>query len=35
MPTDYRRVLEVKAKAEADGLTEDEANHAIMEVLHG
>jgi glutamate synthase (NADPH/NADH) large chain len=35
MPTDYRKVLEVKAKAEADGLTEDEADHAIMEVLHG
>ncbi|HET9420621.1 MAG TPA: glutamate synthase-related protein, partial [Nocardioides sp.] len=35
MPTDYRKVLEVKAKAEADGLDEDEAAHAIMEVLHG
>ncbi len=35
MPTDYRKVLEVKAKAEADGLNEDEAAHAIMEVLHG
>jgi glutamate synthase (NADPH/NADH) large chain len=35
MPTDFRKVLEVKAKAEADGLDEDEAAHAIMEVLHG
>ena len=35
MPTDYRKVLEAKAKAEADGLDEDEAAHAIMEVLHG
>jgi glutamate synthase (NADPH/NADH) large chain len=35
MPTDYRKVLEVRAKAEADGLDEDEAAHAIMEVLHG
>jgi glutamate synthase (NADPH) large chain len=35
MPTDYRKVLEVKAKAEADGLDEDQAAHAIMEVLHG
>ena len=35
MPTDFRKVLEVKAKAEADGLNEDEAAHAIMEVLHG
>jgi glutamate synthase (NADPH/NADH) large chain len=35
MPRDYRRVLDVRAKAEADGLDEDATAHAIMEVLHG
>jgi glutamate synthase (NADPH) large chain len=35
MPTDFRKVLEVKAKAEADGLDEDAAAHAMMEALHG
>ncbi|GAW51449.1 MULTISPECIES: glutamate synthase large subunit [unclassified Nocardioides] len=35
MPTDYRKSLEVKAKAEADGLDENETAHAMMEALHG
>ncbi|WP_148614724.1 glutamate synthase large subunit [Nocardioides rubriscoriae] len=35
MPRDYRVVLEAKAKAEADGLDEDEIAHAMMEALHG
>ena len=35
MPTDYRTVLEAKAKAEADGLSEAETATAMMEVLHG
>ena len=35
MPTDYRKVLEAKAKAEADGLDEDETANAMMEALHG
>ncbi|WP_372733420.1 glutamate synthase large subunit [Nocardioides sp.] len=35
MPTDYRLVLEAKAKAEADGLTEAETANAMMEALHG
>jgi glutamate synthase (NADPH/NADH) large chain len=35
MPTDYRRVLEAKAKAEADGLDESATAHAMMEALHG
>ena len=35
MPTDYRKSLEVKAKAEADGLTESETANAMMEALHG
>jgi glutamate synthase (NADPH/NADH) large chain len=35
MPTDYRRSLEAKAKAEADGLDETQTAHAMMEALHG
>ena len=35
MPTDYRKSLEARAKAEADGLDENEAAHAMMEALHG
>lgn len=35
MPTDYRKVLEAKAKAEADGLDENQTAHAMMEALHG
>jgi glutamate synthase (NADPH/NADH) large chain len=35
MPTDYRRSLEAKARAEADGLDENETAHAMMEALHG
>ncbi len=35
MPTDYRLSLEARAKAEADGLDENETAHAMMEALHG
>jgi len=35
MHTDYRKSLEAKAKAEADGLDENETAHAMMEALHG
>jgi glutamate synthase (NADPH/NADH) large chain len=35
MPTDYRKVLEAKAKAEADGLDENATANAMMEALHG
>ncbi|MFC6153246.1 glutamate synthase large subunit [Nocardioides yefusunii] len=35
MPRDYRRVLEARAEALAEGLTEDQAAARIMEVLHG
>jgi glutamate synthase (NADPH/NADH) large chain len=35
MPTDYRKSLEAKAKAEAAGLDENETAHAMMEALHG
>jgi glutamate synthase (NADPH/NADH) large chain len=35
MPSDYRRSLEAKAKAEADGLDETETANAMMEALHG
>ena len=35
MPSDYKRVLEAKAEALEDGLSEDEAAARIMEVLHG
>ncbi|WP_193614415.1 glutamate synthase large subunit [Nocardioides lijunqiniae] len=35
MPRDYRVVLEAKAKAEADGLDENQIAHKMMEALHG
>ncbi|MBS2938233.1 glutamate synthase large subunit [Nocardioides sp. J2M5] len=35
MPRDFKRVLEARAAALADGLDEDQANARIMEVLHG
>ncbi|GAA5152887.1 glutamate synthase large subunit [Nocardioides marinquilinus] len=35
MPRDYRIVLEAKARAEADGLDENQTAHAMMEALHG
>ncbi len=35
MPRDFRIVLEAKAKAEAEGLDENETAHAMMEALHG
>ncbi len=35
MPRDYKVVLDAKAKAEADGLSEIEIGHAMMEALHG
>ena len=35
MPRDYRRVLEARAAAERDGLSEDEATEAMMGALHG
>ncbi|MEI2712830.1 MAG: glutamate synthase large subunit [Nocardioides sp.] len=35
MPRDYRRVLEARAEALAEGLDEDQAAARIMEVLHG
>ncbi|MCW2768369.1 MAG: glutamate synthase family protein, partial [Nocardioides sp.] len=35
MPSDYRRSLEAKAKAEEAGLDENETAHAMMEALHG
>ncbi len=35
MPRDFKRVLDVRAEAEAEGLDEDQANARIMEVLHG
>ncbi|WP_420812326.1 glutamate synthase large subunit [Nocardioides gilvus] len=35
MPRDYRRVLEARTEALAEGLSEDEAAARIMEVLHG
>ena len=35
MPTDFRVVLEAKAKAEADGLNESETATAMMDALHG
>jgi glutamate synthase (NADPH/NADH) large chain len=35
MPTDYRVVLEAKAKAEAEGLSESETADAMMGALHG
>ncbi|WP_249423727.1 glutamate synthase large subunit [Nocardioides coralli] len=35
MPRDFKRVLDVRATAEAEGLSEDQTNERIMEVLHG
>jgi glutamate synthase (NADPH/NADH) large chain len=35
MPRDFRRVLEARAGALRDGLSEDDADTRIMEVLHG
>ena len=35
MPRDYKRVLEARARAEADGLSEDETATKMMEALHG
>jgi glutamate synthase (NADPH/NADH) large chain len=35
MPSDYKRVLEAQEEAREEGLSEDEAAHRIMEVLHG
>jgi glutamate synthase (NADPH/NADH) large chain len=35
MPSDYRKVLEAKAKAEAEGLGESEIANRMMEALHG
>jgi glutamate synthase (NADPH/NADH) large chain len=35
MPSDYRRVLETRAAALAEGLDEDQAAARIMEVLYG
>jgi glutamate synthase (NADPH) large chain len=35
MPSDYKRVLEARAEAVEEGLTDDEVADRIMEVLHG
>jgi glutamate synthase (NADPH) large chain len=35
MPSDYKRVLEARAEALEEGLTEDEAATKMMEALHG
>ncbi len=35
MPSDYKRVLEARAEALEEGLSDDEAATRIMEVLHG
>ncbi|GAA1942248.1 glutamate synthase large subunit [Nocardioides marmoribigeumensis] len=35
MPSDYKRVLDARAEALEEGLSEDEAAARIMEVLHG
>ncbi|HEU4513998.1 MAG TPA: glutamate synthase-related protein, partial [Nocardioidaceae bacterium] len=35
MPSDFKRVLEAKAEALEEGLTEDEATTKMMEALHG
>jgi glutamate synthase (NADPH/NADH) large chain len=35
MPSDFKRVLEAKAEALEEGLTEDEAATRMMEALHG
>ena len=35
IPRDFRIVMDAKAKAEADGLDENETANAMMEALHG
>ena len=35
IPRDFRIVMDAKAKAEADGLDENEIATAMMEALHG
>ena len=35
VPTDYRRVLEVQAKAQQEGLDEEQTATRMMEALHG
>ncbi len=35
IPRDFRIVMEAKAKAEADGLDDNEVAHKMMEALHG
>jgi glutamate synthase (NADPH/NADH) large chain len=35
MPSDFRKVLDTRAEALAEGLDEDQANARIMEVLYG
>jgi glutamate synthase (NADPH/NADH) large chain len=35
MPTDYKRVLAAKEKAEDEGLSDDETATRMMEALHG
>jgi glutamate synthase (NADPH/NADH) large chain len=35
MPKDYRKVLEVLRKAQADGVSEEEANNRVMEAARG
>ncbi len=35
MPSDFRRVLEAREAALAEGLDDDQANMRIMEVLYG
>ncbi len=35
MPTDFKRVLAAKEKAEEDGLSDDETAARMMEALHG
>jgi glutamate synthase (NADPH/NADH) large chain len=35
MPSDYKRVLDARAEAVEEGLSGDEADSRIMEVLHG
>jgi glutamate synthase (NADPH/NADH) large chain len=35
VPTDYKRVLAAKEKAEREGLSDDETETRMMETLHG
>jgi glutamate synthase (NADPH/NADH) large chain len=35
MPSDFKRVLDARAEAKDEGLTEDEAATRMMEALHG